>query len=128
MPLFLSGLPGSVTPGSSTLLTLNRSNLVTDANITDSYWSVTSNWGNVVVMYIDATDSQIKPLVFISGTDTAYFSPTSTARQNTWTLHSVIVQDTNGGDYPVPSSSISSLSSYNISVAAAPAGPTKELL
>ena len=113
----LSGIAATA-PGASSALTISYSGLIAAASISDAYWSVSANWSAVRVIYADATDNQRKVMVFTADAAVANFVPSLTARANTWALHSVVLDDFDGGTYSIPRSAIASASGYDMLVSA----------
>jgi hypothetical protein len=105
-----------VVAGSSVTLTIGFSNLIADADITDDFWSDMSNWSAVKVLFIDANDAQRKSLDFRSDASSDNFSPSVKANKNTWKLHSVMILDFDGGDYPITRDSIANVGDYDMVV------------
>jgi 6-phosphogluconolactonase len=87
--------------------------------IVDAYWSVTTNWNCVVFDYTDATGQQGADLRFNSGTNTAVFSVSLTARQNTWKCTNITLYDFDGGSYIIKRSAFPTPAEFDV-----PVGPT----
>ena len=117
----LTNLPSSVLPGvKSGTVTLDPASLITEMNITDPYYSISTNWNQVIFIYTDNTGKQNTSMTFVIGTNTSNFMVSSHARQNSWLCKDIIIIDFDNGSFVIPRSSFPTQTEFDVSVSALP--------
>ena len=115
----LTGKPSTIAPAvTSGTITLDPASLISEMSITDPYWSVSTNWSRVVFEYSDATGSESENPIFWSPTYTSTFMVSSTARQNTWQVNTIVIFDHDQGSYVITRATFPTPTEFDIIVAA----------
>jgi hypothetical protein len=100
--------PGSITKGTPATFTLNKSELLAVASVqADAYFSNSSNWNRVSVIYNSNPGSQYEIVEFnaTGASPTGVFSVSDKAR-DIFEVQSVIIIDFDGGIFTVPRSEL----------------------